>query len=123
MSAANIGAREDIENVLRCDAGGIGLFRSEFLYRDNGSRLPAEEQQFQMYRLAAEAMGTKKVVIRTADLGGGKKANAWILEKRTILRSVTVESGYRLIKKRYLRHSCVRSSVHRHMVMYRSCCR
>ena len=71
---ANIGTREDIENVLRSDAGGIGLFRSEFLYIENGTKLPTEEQQFQVYRLAAEAMGTKKVVIRTADLGGEKQA-------------------------------------------------
>lgn len=90
---ANIGAREDIENVLRCDAGGIGLFRSEFLYRDNGSRLPAEEQQFQMYRLAAEAMGTKKVVIRTADLGGGKKAECLDLGEEA-----NPEIGYRGIR-------------------------
>lgn len=71
---ANIGTREDIENVLRCDAGGIGLFRSEFLYMENGNKLPTEEQQFQTYKLAAEAMGTKKLVIRTADLGGDKTA-------------------------------------------------
>lgn len=90
---ANIGAREDIENVLRCDSGGIGLFRSEFLYRDNGSRLPAEEQQFQMYRLAAEAMGTKKVVIRTADLGGGKKAECLDLGEED-----NPEIGYRGIR-------------------------
>ncbi len=71
---ANIGSREDIENVLRCDAGGIGLFRSEFLYMENGMKLPTEEQQFQAYKLAAESMGAKKVVIRTADLGGDKTA-------------------------------------------------
>lgn len=90
---ANIGAREDIENVLRCDAGGIGLFRSEFLYRDNGSKLPAEEQQFQMYRLAAEAMGTKKVVIRIADLGGGKQAECLDLGEES-----NPEIGYRGIR-------------------------
>ncbi len=72
---ANIGTREDIENVIRSDAGGIGLFRSEFLYMENGTKLPTEEQQFQVYRLAAESMGVKKVVIRTADLGGEKQAD------------------------------------------------
>lgn len=71
---ANIGTREDIENVLRSDAGGIGLFRSEFLYMESGTKLPTEEQQFQAYKLAAEAMGAKSVVIRTADLGGDKTA-------------------------------------------------
>lgn len=72
---ANIGTREDIENVIRSDAGGIGLFRSEFLYIENGPKLPTEEQQFQVYKLAAESMGVKKVVIRTADLGGEKQAD------------------------------------------------
>ena len=72
--SANIITREDIEKVLRSDAGGIGLFRSEFLYMENGKRLPTEEQQFATYKLAAEAMGTKRVVIRTADLGGDKMA-------------------------------------------------
>ena len=71
---ANIGNREDIENVLRCDAGGIGLFRSEFLYMESGSKPPTEEYQLQVYKLAAESMGFKKVVIRTADLGGEKTA-------------------------------------------------
>ena len=72
---ANIGTREDIENVIRSDAGGIGLFRSEFLYMENGPKRPTEEQQFQVYKLAAESMGVKKVVIRTADLGGEKQAD------------------------------------------------
>ena len=71
---ANIGSREDIESVSRSDAGGVGLFRSEFLYMENGGKLPTEEQQFQAYKLAAESMGRKKVVIRTADLGGDKTA-------------------------------------------------
>ena len=73
--SANIVTREDIETVLRSDAGGIGLFRSEFLYMENGSKMPTEEQQFQTYKLAAEAMGNKRVVIRTADLGGDKMAS------------------------------------------------
>ena len=71
---ANIGSREDIENVLRSDAGGVGLFRSEFVYMENGMKMPTEDQQFQVYKFAAEAMGEKKVVIRTADLGGEKVA-------------------------------------------------
>lgn len=71
---ANIGSREDIENVLRSDAGGVGLFRSEFVYMENGLKMPTEDQQFQVYKFAAEAMGEKKVVIRTADLGGDKVA-------------------------------------------------
>lgn len=69
---ANVGTREDIENVLRSDAGGIGLFRSEFLYMEMGSRLPSEEQLFQVYKLAAESMGANRVVVRIADFGGDK---------------------------------------------------
>ncbi len=72
---ANVGTREDIENVLRSDAGGIGLFRSEFLYMETGRRVPSEEQLFQVYKLAAESMGSSRVVIRTADLGGDKIAD------------------------------------------------
>lgn len=71
---ANIGSREDIERVIRSDAGGIGLLRSEFLFMENGGKMPAEEQQFQVYKLAAESMGVNRVVIRTADLGGEKQA-------------------------------------------------
>ena len=71
---ANIGMREDIERVIRSDAGGVGLFRSEFLFMENGNRMPTEEQQFQAYKLAAESMGMNRVVIRTADLGGDKRA-------------------------------------------------
>lgn len=69
---ANVGTREDIENVLRSDAGGIGLFRSEFLYMEMGSKLPSEEQLFQVYKLAAESMGANRVVVRIADFGGEK---------------------------------------------------
>lgn len=72
---ANIGTKEDIESVLRNDANGIGLFRSEFIYMESGLRFPTEEQQFQIYKLAAEAMGTKRVVIRTTDIGGDKSAD------------------------------------------------
>ena len=69
---ANVGTREDIENVLRSDAGGIGLFRSEFLYMEMGSKLPSEEQLFQVYKLAAESMGANRVVVLIADFGGDK---------------------------------------------------
>lgn len=78
---ANIVSREDIERVIRSDAGGIGLFRSEFIYMDNGGKLPTEEQQFSIYKLAAESMGMKRVVIRTADLGGDKLADCFEMDK------------------------------------------
>lgn len=77
---ANIASREDIERVIRSDAGGIGLFRSEFIYMDNGGKLPTEDQQFAIYKLAAESMGMKRVVIRTADLGGDKLADCFEME-------------------------------------------
>lgn len=70
--SANITSKEDIENVIRNDANGVGMFRSEFIYMESGSRFPTEDQQFQIYKLAAESMGTKHVVIRTADIGGEK---------------------------------------------------
>ena len=70
--SANITSKEDIENVIRNDANGVGMFRSEFIYMESGSRFPTEDQQFQIYKLAAESMGTKRVVIRTADIGGEK---------------------------------------------------
>ena len=70
--SANITSKEDIENVIRNDANGGGMFRSEFIYMESGSRFPTEDQQFQIYKLAAESMGTKRVVIRTADIGGEK---------------------------------------------------
>ncbi len=72
---ANIGAKEEIESVLRNDSNGIGLFRSEFIYMESGTRFPTEEQQFQIYKLAAESMGAKRVVIRTADIGGEKSVD------------------------------------------------
>ena len=78
---ANIGMREDIERVIRSDAGGVGLFRSEFLFMENGNKAPTEEQQFQAYKLAAESMGMNRVVIRTADLGGDKRADFLEMEK------------------------------------------
>ena len=70
--SANITSKEDIENVIRNDANGVGMFRSEFIYMESASRFPTEDQQFQIYKLAAESMGTKRVVIRTADIGGEK---------------------------------------------------
>lgn len=54
--SANITSKEDIENVIRNDANGVGMFRSEFIYMESGSRFPTEDQQFQIYKLAAESM-------------------------------------------------------------------
>lgn len=71
---ANIGSVGDIGKVLANDAGGIGLFRSEFLYLEN-SDYPTEEQQFNAYKKALESMAGKKVIIRTLDIGADKKCD------------------------------------------------
>lgn len=70
---ANIGNTSDVGSVLQNDAGGIGLFRSEFLYLENDT-FPTEEQQFQVYKTVAENMAGKKVIIRTLDIGADKQA-------------------------------------------------
>ena len=62
------------------DAGGIGLFRSEFLYLEN-KQLPTEEEQLQIYRRVLESMGSRKVIIRTLDIGADKQAEYLGLDK------------------------------------------
>ncbi len=70
----NIGCVEDVEQVLACGADGIGLFRSEFLFLA-ADHCPTEEEQFQAYRAVAQAMGGKRVVIRTLDVGADKRVD------------------------------------------------
>ena len=77
---ANIGSIDNIGAVLVNDAGGIGLFRSEFLYLEN-TDYPTEEQQFSAYKKVLEGMAGKKVIIRTLDIGADKKADYFGLEK------------------------------------------
>lgn len=77
---ANIGGVDNIGAVLANDAGGIGLFRSEFLYLEN-SDFPTEEQQFTAYRKVLESMSGKKVIIRTLDIGADKQADYFGLKK------------------------------------------
>lgn len=76
---ANIGSVGDIGKVLANDAGGIGLFRSEFLYLEN-SDYPTEEQQFNAYKKVLESMAGKKVIIRTLDIGADKKVDYFDLK-------------------------------------------
>ena len=71
---ANIGSAGDVGYVLENDAGGIGLFRSEFLYLGRED-FPTEEEQFQAYRQVVQTMGEKKVIIRTLDIGADKQAD------------------------------------------------
>lgn len=77
---ANIGGVDNIGAVLANDAGGIGLFRSEFLYLEN-SDYPTEEQQFLAYKKVLESMSGKKVIIRTLDIGADKQADYFALKK------------------------------------------
>lgn len=71
---ANIGNPGDLGAVLQNDAGGIGLFRSEFLYLES-ENYPTEEQQFTAYRQVAETMAGKRVIFRTLDIGADKQAD------------------------------------------------
>lgn len=77
---ANIGGVDNIGAVLLNDAGGIGLFRSEFLYLEN-SDFPSEEQQFSAYKKVLESMAGKKVIIRTMDIGADKQVDYFNLDK------------------------------------------
>ena len=71
---ANIGGTRDIAEALFCDAEGIGLFRSEFLYL-NRDDFPSEDEQFASYKKVLESMGEKRVIIRTLDIGADKQAS------------------------------------------------
>ena len=79
MLYANIGNSKDLAAVLKNDAGGIGLFRSEFIYLERET-FPTEEEQFQIYRTVAETMAGKPVIIRTLDIGADKKCDYFEME-------------------------------------------
>lgn len=89
---ANIGNVSDLGYVIENDAGGIGLFRSEFLYlgRDD---FPTEEEQLAAYRMVLQTMGQKKVIIRTLDIGADKKVDYFKLD-----REENPAMGYRAIR-------------------------
>lgn len=78
--AANVSSASDLAAVLKNDAEGIGLFRSEFIYMGRDT-LPSEEEQFNIYKLAIETMTGKRVIIRTLDIGADKEASAFHLPK------------------------------------------
>ena len=80
MVYCNIGSPADIDAVLQNDGGGIGLFRSEFLYLQ-GSDYPTEDEQFEAYKTVAERMGGKRVITRTLDIGADKQADYFHLDK------------------------------------------
>ena len=77
---ANIGSVSDLPAAMSNDAGGIGLFRSEFLYLES-SDYPTEDEQFKAYKMVAETMAGKKVIIRTLDIGADKQVDYFNLDK------------------------------------------
>ena len=89
---ANIGGVSDVAGVLANDAGGIGLFRSEFLYLESDT-YPTEEEQFKAYRTVVETMAGKKVIIRTLDIGADKQVDYFDLGKED-----NPAMGYRAIR-------------------------
>lgn len=89
---ANIGNVSDLATVLQNDAGGIGLFRSEFLYLEKDT-FPTEEEQFAVYRHVAETMAGKPVIIRTLDIGADKQVDYFELDKEE-----NPAMGYRAIR-------------------------
>ena len=89
---ANIGSVEDVDRALEADAGGIGLFRSEFIYLGRND-FPSEEEQFEIYREVLSRMEGKKVVIRTLDIGADKQADYFDLPKEE-----NPAMGYRAIR-------------------------
>lgn len=89
---ANIGNVEDVASVLQNDAGGIGLFRSEFLYLESND-YPTEDEQFTKYRQVVETMHGKKVIIRTLDIGADKQVDYFNMDKEE-----NPALGYRAIR-------------------------
>lgn len=89
---ANIGSPEDVDKVLLNDAGGIGLFRSEFLYLGRED-YPSEEEQFEIYKEVLSRMEGKKVIIRTLDIGADKQVDYFKLPKEE-----NPAMGYRAIR-------------------------
>ena len=77
---ANIGSVSDLPAAMSNDAGGIGLFRSEFLYLESET-YPTEDEQFKAYKMVAETMAGKKVIIRTLDIGADKQVDYFDLDK------------------------------------------
>lgn len=80
MVYANIGNIKDLAHVIKNDASGIGLFRSEFIFLERSS-FPTEEEQFQIYKTVAETMAGKRVIIRTLDIGADKQCDYFQMEK------------------------------------------
>ena len=92
MLYANIGNIKDLATVIQNDAGGIGLFRSEFIYLEKDN-YPTEEEQFSIYKTAVEMMAGKRVIIRTLDIGADKQCEYFGMDKEE-----NPALGYRAIR-------------------------
>lgn len=110
---ANINTGKELDSALKNGAMGVGLFRTEFLYMDRDT-LPSEEEQFDIYRAAAEKLGGRPLIVRTMDIGGDKRIDYMALAKednpflgyRAIRISLTRPDVFRAQLRAILRASC-----------------
>lgn len=91
--AGNIGSPNDLEGLLKNDAEGVGLYRTEFLYMDKEDDFPTEEEQYEAYKAVLEGMNGKPIVIRTLDIGGDKELKYFKMDEE-----MNPFLGYRAIR-------------------------
>ncbi|MGL5642241.1 MAG: phosphoenolpyruvate--protein phosphotransferase [Paraclostridium sp.] len=91
--AGNIGSPNDLEGLLKNDAEGVGLYRTEFLYMDKEDNFPTEEEQYEAYKAVLEGMNGKPIVIRTLDIGGDKELKYFKMDEE-----MNPFLGYRAIR-------------------------
>jgi phosphoenolpyruvate-protein phosphotransferase (PTS system enzyme I) len=91
--AGNIGSPNDLEGLLKNDAEGVGLYRTEFLYMDKEDDFPSEEEQYEAYKAVLEGMDGKPIVIRTLDIGGDKELKYFKMDEE-----MNPFLGYRAIR-------------------------
>ncbi|MEG1312176.1 MAG: phosphoenolpyruvate--protein phosphotransferase [Romboutsia sp.] len=91
--AGNIGSPNDVEGLIKSDAEGVGLYRTEFLYMDKEDEFPSEEEQYIAYKAVLEGMAGKPIVIRTLDIGGDKELPYFEME-----HEMNPFLGYRAIR-------------------------
>ncbi|MGL5650204.1 MAG: phosphoenolpyruvate--protein phosphotransferase [Paraclostridium sp.] len=91
--AGNIGSPNDLEGLIKNDAEGVGLYRTEFLYMDKEDNFPSEEEQYEAYKAVLEGMNGKPIVIRTLDIGGDKELKYFKMDEE-----MNPFLGYRAIR-------------------------
>ena len=113
--AGNIGSPNDVEGLIKNDAEGVGLYRTEFLYMDKEDSFPTEEEQYEAYKAVLEGMNNKPIVIRTLDIGGDKELPYFEMEPEMNpflgYRAIRLCLGRKDIFKTQLR-ALYRASVH-----------